>query len=64
LHAVENSKCTGQARETSADRETGLRELQIQTSGNKGKLFRGLIIKRIMISLEARIAQEWGKRVQ
>jgi len=48
----------------SADREKGLVERQIQTWGNTGKQFRGLIIKRIRTSLETRITQERGKRVE
>jgi len=39
-------------------------ERQIQTWGNTGELFLGLIIERIRTSLEARIAQEPGKHVE
>jgi len=64
LDTVENRKCMGQAIETSADREPGLLEREIQTWGNTGKRFWGLIIERIMTSLKARIALEGGNRVE
>jgi len=64
LDTVEHSKYTGQAIEMSAERARGLVEHQIQTWGNTGERFRGLIIKRIRCSLESRIAQEWGERVE
>jgi len=61
---VENRKCMGPGIEMSANMETGLLERQIPTCGNTGEPFRGLIIQPIRTSLEARIAQEWGKRVE
>ena len=64
MDTVENRKSTVQAIETSADRETGLVERQIQTWGNTGEGFQGLIIERIGTALEVRMAQEWGKRVE
>jgi len=64
LDTIENRKWTGQAIEMSADREIGLVERQIQTWGNTGEQFRGLIIERIRTSQEVRIAQEQGKRVE
>jgi len=54
----------GQVRETSTDRERGLLERQIQTWGNTGERFLGLIIERIRTSLEAKIAQDQGKHVE
>ena len=52
------------AGDRSADRKTGLLERQIQTWGNTGEQFQGLIIKRIRTALQARIAQERGKWVK
>lgn len=48
----------------SANRKTGLLERQTQTWRNTGERFQGLIIQRIRTTLETKIAQERGKRVE
>ena len=62
LGTLENRKYS--TNDKSANRKTGLLERQIQTWQNTGERFQDLIVERIRATLEAKIAQERGKRAE